>query len=162
MKISRALFAALGLVGFAAHTDAQPILYGAIGANAPGQLITINPATGATISTIGPTTGLFGGQSLNCGITGMAYNPVTGLLYGSTAGAGTNSTYNAATRMQLVTINTTTGAVTDIGPFNAGANTMADIAFTATGQLYGLGTAGPTVKLYSINLTTGAATALSA
>jgi hypothetical protein len=85
----------------------------------------------------------------------MAYNPVNGLLYGS---SGNGSSYPAAARAQLVTVNPATGRVTDIGAFNVGAgNSMTDLAFTSTGQLFGIGSSGG-ANLYTINTTTGQAT----
>lgn len=127
-------------------------LYGATSAGGPGELYTLNPATGAMISDIGP---LVDANSVNYPITGLAFNPVTGLLYGSTG----NSV--AATAAQLVTINPATGRVTVIGAFNVGntgnPSTMADLAFDSSGNLFGVGSIGGP-QLYSINLLTGQAT----
>jgi hypothetical protein len=66
----------------------------------------------------------------------------------------------------LVTINPSNGLVTVIGSFDAGPvnqegipATMGDLAFDSAGNLYGVGTVGGP-QLYSINLTTGKATAI--
>jgi hypothetical protein len=142
---------AVGIV--TSRVDAQTTLYGTTGSNATGQLVTLDPATGAVLTTVGPTN--IGAN--NVGITGLAYNPVNGLLYGST---GNGSNYPAATRAHLVTVNTATGAVTDIGAFNASPNTMVDIAFNSSGQLFGIGSNADAV-LFSINTTTGAATGIT-
>jgi hypothetical protein len=149
VRTALSLLAALAAV---ARADAQSVLYGGTGSNGPGQLVTLNPNTGAVVSTIGPTNDAGGN---NYGLTGMAYNPVNGLLYGS---SGNGSNYPAATRAHLVTVNPTTGRVTDIGAFNVGAgNSMTDLAFTSTGVLYGIGSSGG-ANLFSINITTGQAT----
>jgi len=153
MKAIRLAVGVLAAVAAGTHANAQT-LYGTTSANTPGQLVTLNPTTGAVVSTIGPTN--IGAN--NVGITGLAYNPVNGLLYGST---GNGSNYPAATRAHLVTINTATGAVTDIGSFNVAPNTMTDLAFSSTGQLFGIGT-NVNAKLFTINITTGQATGLSA
>jgi hypothetical protein len=95
--------------------------------------------------------------NINYPITGLAFNPITGLLYGSTG----NSV--AATAARLVTINPLTAQVTVIGSFNAGnagnPSTMADLAFDSAGNLYGVGSIGGP-QLYSINLLTGQATVI--
>lgn len=151
MKITHLLFCALGTFVLAPRADAQ-VLYGAIASNSPGELFILNPATGATVQDIGPLNDSLG---VNYGITGLAFNPVTGVLYGSTANG---SSYGAATKKQLVTINPATARVTVIGPFTAAASgTMTDLAFTAAGQLYGINSNGG-ANLNSINILTGAAT----
>jgi hypothetical protein len=130
-------------------------LYGTTAAGAAGELFILNPATGAMIQDIGPLNDI---SSLNYPITGLAMNPITGVLYGSTG----NST--PGTEARLVTINPTTAQVTLIGSFNAGPvntggtpSTMADLAFDAAGNLFGIGSIGGP-QLYSINQLTGQAT----
>lgn len=118
-------------------------LYATRGGNNSSDLYTINPSTGAATS-VGPT-----GHA----ITGLAFHPGTGVLYGTTTG---NS---PAHPTHLVTVNKTTGAVTDIGALGLGAGiTLADIAFKSDGTLYGLSVGR---KLCTVNLATGAATAVS-
>jgi hypothetical protein len=104
---------------------------------------------------IGPLNDVTG---LNYGITGMAFSPLTGVLYGSVS----NSV--AATQAQLVTINPATAQVTVVGHFNVGnagtnPSTMADIAFDSAGNLYGVGSVGGP-QLYSINTATAQATVI--
>jgi hypothetical protein len=149
------LFTLLAL-GFAAHVEAA-VLYASTAAGAAGELYIINPLTGAVVQDIGP---LNDGAGQNYGITGLAFHPTTGALYGSVA----NNV--AATQAKLVSINPATAAVTVIGAFNvgnAGANpaTMADIAFDAAGKLYGVGSVGGP-QLYSINIATAQATIVGA
>jgi hypothetical protein len=134
------------------------VLFGATAAGLPGELYILSSATGAMLQDVGP---LNDASGLNFGITGLAYNPITGLLYGSTHNL---DTADPATQARLVTINPLTARVTVIGPFNAGNTgarpaTMADIAFDALGNLYGVGTVGGP-QLYSINQATGKATAI--
>jgi hypothetical protein len=122
-----------------------------------GELYILNPANGALISDVGPTSNVLG---QNFPITGLAFNPVTGLLYGSTGNAV------AGAEARLVQINPATAQVTVIGMFNAGPvnsggtpATMSDLAFDSAGNLYGIGSIGGP-QLYSINPATGQATVI--
>ena len=130
------------------------VMFGATAAGAPGELYTINPATGAIITDIGP---LHDAGNTNYPITGLAFHPITGVLYGSTGNAG-------AVDAKLVTINPVTALVAVIGNFNTGLTnaggtpaTMADIDFDSSGNLYGVASIGGP-SLFSINTTTGQAT----
>src|SRR5689334_527512 len=158
MKILHAIcFALCAALATVSHAQAGT-LYAATSAGAPGELYIINQATGAVVQDIGPLNDSLG---TNYPITGLAFSPVTGLLYGSTGNAGTVDA-------TLVKINPATGLVTVVGPYNAGPTnsggtptTMADIAFDAAGNLYGVASiGGPSV--YSINLGTGQATLVGA
>jgi hypothetical protein len=110
-----------------------------------GELYIIDPTNGATITDIGP---LNDSTGRNFPMTGLAFDPVSGVLYGSSA-AGNPDT---STRDQLVTINPATGLVTPIGDFGLGDGTsMTDIAFDPnTHVLYGLPSVGG-ASLYTIN-----------
>jgi hypothetical protein len=156
MKFIHVLACAVGTIALATRADAQ-VLYASTASGGPGELYILNPANGAVIRDIGPLTDAGG---TNYGITGLAFHPTTGVLYGSTAND------NTATRAQLVTINPVSGRVTVIGPYNAGnagtrPATMADLAFTSSGQLFGVGSVGGP-NLYSINIGTGQATLVGA
>ena len=146
-------------LGMAELTDraAAATLYGATSAGGPGELYTIDPANGAMLTDIGPLNDAF---AVNYPITGLAFHPVSGLLYGST---GNSSLGTAA---QLVSINPVTAQVTFIGDFNTGVEnssgvpaTMADLAFDPSGNLYGVASIGGP-QLYSINILTGQATVI--
>ncbi|MFL6374482.1 MAG: hypothetical protein ACJ73D_07455 [Pyrinomonadaceae bacterium] len=135
-------------------------LYGATSAGGPGELYILNASTGGMIKDIGPTNDTL---SVNYPITGLAFQPATGVLYGSTGNSG-----SASTRSRLVSIDPATARVTVIGLFNAGPvssggvpTTMADIAFTQAGTLYGVSSIGGP-DLYSINISTGQATLIGA
>jgi hypothetical protein len=122
-------------------------LYGATAAdNGPSDLFTLNPATGALASTIGP---------IGFSVTGLAFNPLTGVLYGATG------TIDDTNPHSLITINTTTGAGTLVGSFSLGSQTLADITFTSDGTLYGWAQ-GSSDSLATVNLATGAATVVGA
>jgi len=129
-------------------------LYAATAAGAAGELYIINPTTGATVQDIGPLNDATGA---NYPITGLAFHPTTGVLFGSTGNKF------PATAARLVTINPATAQVTLVGLFNAGnagdPATMTDLAFDASGNLYGVGSIGGP-QLYSINLSTGQATVI--
>jgi hypothetical protein len=135
-------------------------LFASTAAGDPGRLYSINPATGAVIQDIGPLNDATGA---NYPVTGLAFHPTTGVLYGSSANAST------AAQATLVTIDPITALVTVIGAFNAGPvsgsgnpATMADLSFDpTTGNLYGIGSVGGP-QLYSINTLTGQATVVGA
>jgi hypothetical protein len=145
-------------VGLTLGQQAQAAtLFGATSAGGPGELFTLDSSTGAVIQDIGPLNDIL---NANYPITGLAFNPVSGLLYGSTG----NSSSSTAAR--LVTINPATAQVTLIGSFNTGVvnssgtpATMADLAFDSAGNLYGVASIGGP-QLYSINLLTGQATVI--
>jgi hypothetical protein len=156
VKIATALICVLGLLPVMTSTDTKADLYAASAADGPGQLFRLNPATGGMLQDIGQLNDLNG---LNYPVTGLAFNPLTGVLYGST---GNNPTTTAA---RLVTVHPVSGLVTVIGSFNADPvnssgtpATMADIAFDGSDNLFGIGSIGGP-QLYSINLLTGQARA---
>lgn len=158
MRLFKVVFVLVALFTFAARSYAGT-LYAASAAGATGELYILNAATGAMIQDIGP---LNDATSVNYPITGLAFHPTTGVLYGSTG----NST--AGTEARLVTINPATAQVAVIGLFNAGPvngsgkpTTMADIGFDAAGNLYGAASIGGP-DLYSINIATGQATLVGA
>ncbi|HTL31448.1 MAG TPA: hypothetical protein VL282_19595, partial [Tepidisphaeraceae bacterium] len=144
--------AVIGLISVT-RTQAANTLYAATAGAGAGELYTLNPSNGATISDIGP---LNDASALNYGVTGLAFDPVTNTMYGSTGNSGAT---DASTHAKLVSINLTSGLVTPIGVFNVGAgNTMTDLAIDPTsGTLYGIGSVGG-AHLYSVDKTTGQAT----
>lgn len=132
-------------------------LYAASAAGAAGTLYTLDATNGSVLTTVGALNDVAG---TNYPITGLAFHPTTGVLYGST---GNNP---AATGALLVTINPSTAQVTVVGAFNAGPvnssgnpATMADLSFDSAGKLYGVGSIGGP-QLYSINTATGQATVI--
>jgi hypothetical protein len=130
-------------------------LYGATATGAAGRLYTLNPATGAMIQDIGPLNDSLG---TNYPVTGLAFHPITGVLYGSTANSDTN------TRARLITINPQTAQVTVVGLFNVFTLqgqiiTMTDIGFDPNGNLFGISSRGGP-HLYSISINTGQGTIL--
>jgi hypothetical protein len=150
--VGRFLLSAL-LVVIAASAGQAQVLYGATSNGAPGELFILNPANGATIQDIGP---LNDSGGVNYPITGLAFNPLTRVLYGSTG----NSAAAGANARMLVTINPATARVTPIGFFNVGNATMTELAFSGSGQLYGINSTNP--DLHLVNLLTGQATAVGA
>lgn len=134
-----ALAASLGAVWPA---RAAPLLYGADGSGGNlSNLYIIDAATGAVVETVGP---------IGFAVTGLAVDPITGALYGATAGAGSDPGV-------LLTIDPATGAGTIVGDFGTGGSPMADIAFDPSGDLFGW--LEPIEDdLYRIDKTTGTAT----
>ncbi|MFO0790175.1 MAG: PEP-CTERM sorting domain-containing protein [Pirellulales bacterium] len=153
-------FAIAALCVFLGAIEAQAgVLYASTAAGAAGRLYVLNPATGAVVQDVGALNDVTGA---NYAVTGLAFNPLTGELFGSTGNA------NTAAKGTLVKINKATAQVTVVGAFNAGPtntsgdpSTMADIGFDAAGNLYGTASIGGP-NLYSINTTTGQATLVGA
>jgi len=111
----------------------------AASAGAPSTLVSIVPATGV-MTTIGLTgVGPIGG---------IAFHPITGVLYGVTSGSSI---------AELVTILPSSGAATSVGfTFGIyGTVEMSSLEFDMEGQLISGGDDG---NLYEINTITGAAT----
>lgn len=143
MKINYAAICALGVMAGVSHVDAQT-LYGAT-SSGHGELYILNPSTGGVVQDVGP---LNDSSSVNYSVSGLAFNPITGVLYGSTGGvSGT----------KLLTIDPSTGLVTVVGSLAAGTASMTDLAFDSNGNLYGISSSGG-ANLYTINVSTGAAT----
>jgi hypothetical protein len=101
------------------------------------QLVTLDPATGQVTQVVGP---------LGYEVEGLAFNPVTGVLYGTGLGPGAASGPEPGYLMQ---INTTSGAGTLIGSHGYGignGSTVAetgpymfsDLAFRSDGTLFGM------------------------
>jgi hypothetical protein len=159
-SIVKLRYLALALIGLLVVTSTQvqaARLFGATASGSPGRLYEIDPATGSVIQDIGP---LNDGGGTNYPMTGLAFHPQTGVLYGST---GNNPDTTAAL---LVTINPLTAQVSVIGTFNTGQvngsgtpATMADLAFDRRGNLYGIGSIGGP-QLYSIDIGTAQATVI--
>jgi len=121
-------------------------LYGATGGPTPSNLYILDPDTGGVLSTVG---------SIGFGVTGLAVDPVSGALFGSTANASLTSPRS------LIRIDRATGIGTLIGPLGIpNFGTLADLAFDASGILYGFSTSPSSAQhhLYRVNQATGAAT----
>lgn len=120
------------------------VLYAARGGSATtSDLYTVDPVTSATTS-VGAT---------GFGLTGLAFDPTTDILYGAT------NANSSAHPKSLITIDPTTGAGTFVATF--GGLTIPDIAFTAAGQMYGWNANVPN-KIGSIDKATGTVTLLGA
>ena len=148
--IKHALLVLLCTVAAILPARAQETLYAATGSKgAAGVLYTVDPSTSA-FSAVAPI--LVGASPI--GITGLAFDPLNGTLYGVTGLESPNFTRD------LVTINPLTGAATVIGSLadNFGTQPVIDISFRSDGTLFGF---SPD-NLYTINLVTGGLTTLGA
>jgi len=98
------------------------------------------------IYTVDETTGTmtYVGNAGTGGLNGLAYDPISGILYG---GSVTN----------LYTIDQGTGVATLVGPFN-GLGWMISIACDGFGNMYGIDLDLSDAPFYSISTSTGAAT----
>jgi hypothetical protein len=122
-------------------------LYVATGSNGvPGQLFTVNTATAAA-TLVGPI--LEGVNPIS--ITGLAFQPGTGVLYAVSGGGGTDP-------RSLFTIDPATGAATLIGA--AGVLQASDLSFNAGGTLFAWRQGAN--QLATVNLATGVPTSLGA
>ena len=148
----KSCIAAIALsIGAVLGANAQETLYVATGSNGvAGNLYTVDPAT-AVSTLVGPIVNVSGGGGL--GITGLAFDPLNGALYGITGGAHSPTGNTLAST--LVTIDPVTGNATVIGSLGT---KLADISFSANGTLYGFNGGISPFSLTTINLTTGAAT----
>jgi hypothetical protein len=128
-RMRRILLVCLCFLSSLTGVFAQEVLLGATGGAATGTLYRIDPRTG-TATGIGL---LVDGSGHSYAVTGLAFDNVTGILYGST------SNNSPTGSRSLVAIDPLTGAVTPIGSF-AISGTMADLTFDiTTTTLYGTG-----------------------
>ena len=154
LKMSSRVFVfILGLMAFGSQGTQAQVLYAANGADGTlSNLYILNAATGAVSSTVGP---------IGFGVTGLAFHPTTGELYGVT------TVENSPPQPQpsLIRINPSTGAGTLIGPLGPvgclvppanSTKPVTDITFRADGTLFGWSRC--TDDLVTINLATGLAT----
>ncbi len=150
------LFTTLFLASVAAASKAEAgILYGADGSGGnPSKLYTIDTTTG-----VGTEIG-----SIGFAVTGLAFDPTSGLLYGVTASKNTNDPPKVDPIRGLLSINLATGAGTYIGDYSTPSTivggVMSDISFDRAGNLFGwneqVGFRGVGIdNLYSINKLTG-------
>jgi hypothetical protein len=122
------------------------VLYAAKGTfGVQGVLFTLDPATGAVLTTVGSLNDRAGH---NYGMSALKYHPISGILYGASSGQSpTNPNY-------LVIVDPDTALVTPIGPLGA---VLTDIAIDpTTGTMYAV--SGFNQKFYTINTATGQAT----
>jgi hypothetical protein len=118
-----------GLLASAGSASAAQLLYGTDGAGGHlSNLYVLNPDTGAVVRTVGP---------IGFAVTGLAIDPTTGTLYGST---GRSLTEGAPNPGSLITINRTTGQGTLVGdlvPPEGDRSPAAGLTFTPDGTLFG-------------------------
>jgi len=155
-RSSRVFVFILGLMAFGSQGTQAQVLYAADGADGNlSNLYILNAATGAVSSTVGP---------IGFGVTGLAFHPITGELYGVT------TVENSPPQPQpsLIKINPATGAGTLIGPLGpvgclvppaSSTQPVTDITFRADGTLFGWSRC--TDDLVTINLATGLATVVA-
>lgn len=144
-------FLAVG-VAFAAIGGAYgQTLYAASGSNGVGgSLYTLDPTNGQIVTTVGLLRDAAGAAY---GLTGLAFQPGTGVLYGATSNQSPTNPHS------LVIVNPTTAVVTFVGSF-AISGAISDLSFVSGGTLYG--ESSFTANLHTINLSTGAATQVGA
>ena len=133
------LLALFAFMAAGANRAAGATLYGATAGNSPtGDFYIIDPVPG----------GIFVGP-IGFGVTGLAYDPLSGVLY--------DPRPINRTRQEVIRIDPATGAGTLVGSYGFPGQTMADLTFTPDGTLYGW--LEPTAEnLYRIDPATGAAT----
>jgi len=135
------LLAALVLFCSPSLAPAQAVLYMTTGNGSLSSLYTVNPATAESVligAVLAGTTPMV--------ITGLAFQPGTGVLFGVTG-----SEYSPSRR--LVTINPLTAEAVLVGALGVGSS---DISFAPDGTLFSWTTRGG--PLGTVNLTTGVQT----
>jgi|WetSurMetagenome_2_1015567.scaffolds.fasta_scaffold02875_3 hypothetical protein len=110
----------------------EKTIYASSGVENDGNILTINPQTGA---------GSVIGQSFYPEVKGLAINPLTGIIYGL-------ETYSSPA--EIIRVNSEYGDSYSLFPVNIPS--IADIAFDTLGTLYGIGVNG---ELYTIDLSNG-------
>ena len=146
-QIARVIAAFVALVSIPGLASAQvgmgncALFAGSSGAT--GTLVELYPGTGGTVRTVG---------TLSRGITALAQNPVTGVVYATTAQVPGGGGF----ARDLVIVNIANAALTTVGPINLGVGGIADIAFRNDGTLFGWNE--NTDDLITLNLATGAGT----
>ena len=140
--IRHALAATIFLFLAATTLQAQSrnILFGATGARTPSDLFILNPSNGSVVADLGPT---------GFAITGLSFDPTSGVLYGVTSQLSSNSPGS------LIRLNPITGAGTLVGS-EVNGRPIADVTITKNGTMFGWGEGSD--DLYTINKTTGVAT----
>ncbi len=119
------------------------VLYGAFGGlSVTSDLYTIDPDD-ASLTAVGP---------IGFALTGLAFDPTDGTLYGAT------SVNSAASPKSLIAVDPVTGAGTLVGAFTGGIQ-VTDLAFADDGNLYGWHPAA-SPNLVSIDKATGATTVI--
>jgi hypothetical protein len=134
-----------GLLASAGAASAD-MLYAANGAGGNiSTLYVLDANTGAVVRAVGP---------IGFAVTGLAIDPKSGTLYGSTGRQAADGQPNPGS---LIKIDRSTGAGTLVGDERPNTETAADITFTPDGALYGW-LEDVTDDLVSIDTATGAAT----
>jgi Ca2+-binding RTX toxin-like protein len=111
-----------------------PGLYGATGVLGPAAGSGDDRAPASNLYRINPDTGAATAVgSIGHPVTGLALDPTSGILYGVTA-----TVESSGTPRSLLTLDSSTGAGTVVG--SLGANEIDDIAFNASGELFGWNT----------------------
>ena len=130
---------------FSISATAAPVLY-SVSSNEDDQLRTVDPTSGATLSSITIT---LSGSTVRMA-NGLATNPLTGELFALL-------TLQGQSGRQLVKLDPATGVATGIG--NTGG-AFATLAFDSSGVLYGVtGENGPSPEsLFTIDTATGTTT----
>jgi len=118
--------------GYRINQAIEKTIYACSGSQNDGNIITIDPATGA---------GSLIGQSLFSEVKGIAINPLNGIIYGLVANAG-----NA----DIIRVNAESGDSYLL--FNVNIPSVADIAFDTLGTFYAISING---DLYTIDLSNG-------
>lgn len=146
LAIVSLLLASPAVVSAQGDASRRSVLYAASGTGGTEAILyTVDPATGAILTTVGP---LHDAAGNSYGVTGFKYNPANGIVYGATGLASpTKPNY-------LVMIDPATALVTPIGPL--GGAIFTDIAIDPRrGTIYGLSEFDQ--DFYTINPSTGQA-----
>ncbi len=139
-------FSSEGVTAQATITVASALFGSAHTSGGPASLYSIDPTTGAAT--------LIGAIGFNR-VGAMAVHPSTGVYY-----AAADRSLDATP--VLITLNPTTGVGTEVGPTGIISGSVTDMSFRSNGTLYLFDGPNGGYNLHTVNLTTGAATAVGA
>jgi MYXO-CTERM domain-containing protein len=133
-------FPGIGLTGVAVNSQGRVFAVSGTSDTAPNgpRLIEVNPQTGALIADVGR---LQHAGETDCLVADLSFQPGTDVLFGVLApfgGSGADCDWNGTPGGTLVTIDTTTAAVTVVGHDSTGSvgNSNGGLAFAPNGTLY--------------------------
>lgn len=149
-----------GLSGIATAPDGRLFAVASVnnGFVDTGQLLELDPSSGALISVIGD---LYDSSGNGCAFMDISFHPNTGVLYAlasNQSGIGTRCGVGGGTGGYLATINTSTAVYTILGRDASFGNNAGGIAFAPNGTLYFAASWDTPGVLYTLDLNDGSIT----
>ncbi len=148
-RIFASLFLCCATFVVGPHAAAETLFAAGGTSGVNGHLLTLDPATGLLLSDIGPLVDNAGNPY---GLSGLAFQPGSGVLFGATALTSTTAPHS------LVTVDPTTARVTLVGQIftDFDGTAASDITFTSDGTLYAWSSADH--NMFTVNPSNGTPT----